>query len=680
MDQKKITVGFFLPLLFLLLSANHAFAAGNMATTPVWVVPYNYLAVQFNPETRCMTDTGGNDLNATVYKYPESALDTGATVAAVVTKPAGDKNVVAFTNKGDGNYTTTYTFDENGTYKIAIGASHAGYADSNIESYVYVGDFNLLISFLNNNQNIYEQSTSSIRNIVTNQDGNYFTGINGSTTIYYPNSSNWLSGQTMTESGSWEYYYNFTTPSTLGTYSATSTFTCGTNTDSNNMGRFTAITACGNGTCNTWENCSTCNADCGNCPGGPGGGTGGGGPGGGTAAPEEPSIIGYSFGEAPRVAASTRINVEVFNPLEKRSFLVSVKIFQVGETGYSEEQYVLDVGANETRKMALEKEYLPRIAGTHTIEILLFSYDRKTLYDEVVETFDIGGKVKYDVIVQCLDDLVKKGGNASAKITVLNLGDYYEDVGLTWGVEGPDGRTIGTSSLVMALYTNDSKELVRSIKIPMESKRGYYQFKAEVDYKGQKTEAMCSFLVEEDRGYYEKTLEKKEERLRKLVEEVQGKKEEGYSVSHIEEMIRGARIAASNIRAKIEREEFGGLDKEMGELDATIDEIEDAKNRLEAVVSFAPPFGLPEFLTVAALILLIAVASILYQFKNLDGLLGLEEPKKKKRKRGERKKEKTRREKKWKPIEKLLGLQKQQAGKPKKGRAKKRRGKKAGRR
>jgi len=598
-----------------------------------------------------MAGPGNSDLNATVYKYPESALDTGATVAAVVTKPGGDINVVAFTNNGDGNYAFTYTFDANGAYKFAVGASHSGYDDSNMESYVYVGDFNLLISFLNNNQSVYEQSTGSIRNIVTNQDGNYFTGISGSATIYYPNSSTWLGGQAMSESGGGEYYYNFTAPSTLGTYSATATFTCGANTDSNSMGGFTVATACGNGTCDTWENCGTCSADCGSCPGGgPGGGGGGGG---GGAALEQPSIVGYSFAEAPRVAASTKINIEIFNPLEKRGFLVSVKIFQTGETGYDEEQYVLDVGTNEKRKLAFEKEYLPRVAGTQTIEIMLFSYDRKTLYDELVETFDIGGKVKYDVIVQCLGDMVKKGGNASAKITVLNLGDYYEDVGLTWSVEGPDGRAIGTSSLAMALYTNESKELIRSVKIPRESERGYYQFKAEVDYNGQKTGARCSFLVEEDKEYYEKTLKKNEERLQKLAEEVQGKKEEGYNVLRIEEMIREARIAASIIGGKIERGEFDDLDRDLGELNATIDEIEDAKNSLGAPPSPAFPFSLLDMLVLLALILLIMLALVFYRSERLtEKLLGLAD-----REEGRKAPKEEKRTGAWKRLEKMLGLQ-----------------------
>ncbi len=212
-----------------------------------------------------MTATGNNALTVTVWKYPESTLDTGATVSATVTKPDESTEGINFASQGDGNYTYTYTFDANGTWKFDVTATHSGYTEGTTESYVYVGDFNLLISFVNNGQDVYDRHTGSVRNLVTNEDGNYFTGITGNTTIYYPNSTAWVSSQSMTESGSGEYYYNFTAPTTLGDYTATSSFTCGANTDSNSQGRFTVVTSCGNGTCDSWESCSTCPSDCGSC-------------------------------------------------------------------------------------------------------------------------------------------------------------------------------------------------------------------------------------------------------------------------------------------------------------------------------------------------------------------------------------------------------------------------------
>ena len=42
----------------------------------------------------------------------------------------------------------------------------------------------------------------------------------------------------MTEAGSGEYYYNFTVPSNAGTYTVTSTFSCGLNSDFNSTGSF----------------------------------------------------------------------------------------------------------------------------------------------------------------------------------------------------------------------------------------------------------------------------------------------------------------------------------------------------------------------------------------------------------------------------------------------------------
>jgi len=239
-----------------------------------------------------MQATGDNNITITVSKQPDNLIDENATVAAVVTKPDNSTENINFTKYGTGNqalYINTYDFDANGTWKISVTATHADYTDGKVEGYVYVGDFNLLISFVNNGQNVEQGAIGSVRNLVTNEDGNVFIGINGTVSINYPSNSVWTSNEAVTESGNGEYYYNFTAPITLGEYTATSNYTCGANTDSNNQGRFSVTSSCGSGTCDGWENCSTCPSDCGVCEGeaepgvGPSVGPGGGG---------EPSIIG----------------------------------------------------------------------------------------------------------------------------------------------------------------------------------------------------------------------------------------------------------------------------------------------------------------------------------------------------------------------------------------------------
>jgi hypothetical protein len=640
-------------------------------TTYSWIAEQAYLTAQFTPATRCMSATGNNTLTVTVYKYPDNALDTGAIVSATVTKPDNTTANINFANQGDGNYTNTYDFDANGTWKFSVTATHAEYTDGAVESYVYVGDFNLLVSFVNNNQNVYDRYTGSVRNLVTNIDGNYFTGIDGNVTIYYPSSSAWVSNAAMTESsdGNGEYYYNFTAPTTLGTYSATSTFACGSNSDSNSAGRFTVVASCGNGTCNSWEDCSSCSADCGTCPTTPttlpGGGGGGGG--GGVAPPETPpsgpKILSWQFDETPKMGGQSSIIIKISNPAKGRNFLLSTEISQVKEIGYSETQQVLGVRANETRSIILEEKYAPKIAGTQTIEIKLLSDDRHTVYDELVDTFDIAGMVRYDVSIECLDEVARIGSKANASITLLNLGDYYKDVELRWWIEDSNGKQIGLASLPIALYANESRSIVRSVNIPVGSKKGQYSFKAVVDYKGQKTEAFCNFITEESVEYYRKIIEAKEGQLDELNDLIQSKKEQGYDVAEIEKKISEARIIISLGKTKIGSGDLSELDNIVAKLDVAIEEITRAKKDLETEVYLA----LPQVLIALALILLIIVALILYLLKGLaDELLGLKEQKKEEDK-----------EKEWKQLDALLGLQEHKKEKINKGKTKQKKSGKA---
>ena len=578
-----------------------------------------------------MVETGNNLLTVTVYKFPENALDDSALVAAIVTKPDSSTDSIIFSSQGNGEYQNNYNFDANGAYKFNVSASHDGYTDGNVESYVYVGDVNLFISFLNNNQSTAQGHTSSIINKVENQDGNAFTGIDGNITISYPDSIIWINNEAMAEDSGGEYYYNFIAQTTLGEYGVTSTFNCGNSTDSNSQGRFTVTTSCGNGTCDAWESCSSCLADCGSCPtedGGPSGSQGGGGGGPGPQLePKEPEIIRWWFDTAPEVAVPSLLRVEIANHHEERDFLLVVKISQAQVVGYEETQVIENVKANEVKTIVMDKEYISGIAGTQVIEIQLLSKDDETEFDAVIETFDIPGIVRYDVIVDCLDRLAKVGGTAKASITALNLGDFYKDVQLSWWVESSAGALLEESSVAIALYSNESKQFEKSVEIPFITEPGMYWFIAEVDYKGEKTQSSCSFMVEEDKEYYKKIFDIREEALEQLAEEITQKQEDGFPIFDAEDKIRRGRYLISLGRIKHEGSDFDGLDSIVAELDVIIKELEDIKKK-----------GKPSYLTILlgsnlllillGLILLIIVVVLFYRLrKSWDKILGLEEPK-----------------------------------------------------
>ncbi|VVB98894.1 Uncharacterised protein [uncultured archaeon] len=189
--------------------------------------------------SRCMASTGSQNLVVKVLTFPSGRPDIDSVVTATVNEADGDTNSISFLSLGDGNYTTPYTFDSNGTYKFMVNVQDANIsASQDLNEYIYVNDFSMQISFVNNNASYSKGDTVSLRNLVLNSDGNAFNDLNASTSIYYPDSSTLYSNQQMRGLGNGEYIYSFIAPSTAGTYSATSAFSCNATSDSNGLGRF----------------------------------------------------------------------------------------------------------------------------------------------------------------------------------------------------------------------------------------------------------------------------------------------------------------------------------------------------------------------------------------------------------------------------------------------------------
>src|SRR3989344_1071374 len=230
-----------------------AAGANGQNTTTTWVVAdINYLSLSPNA-IGCLNFIGSKDINVTVSLMPFNSLDDDAAVSAIITKPNNSTQDVNFSSLGSGAYGYNYNFDSNGTYKIDFSANDFGSnAVGSASLFAYVGNFDLNISFLNNSSSYTAGATGTVRNYVTNIEGNAMTGLAGSSIIYYPNSSVFASASMTAGSTDGEYYYNFTAPSTNGNYTATSSFTCGTNTDSNSAGRFT-VSGAGEGTTSTGE-------------------------------------------------------------------------------------------------------------------------------------------------------------------------------------------------------------------------------------------------------------------------------------------------------------------------------------------------------------------------------------------------------------------------------------------
>lgn len=421
--------------------------------------------------TRCMSDNNSQDLNVTVYTSPTIGVSTGATVTGTMYKPLGGIDSLTFVSQGDGNYLKNYSFDQDGTYKLVILATQIDYQQGDLNEYIYVADFDFNISFTSNNFSINQGETGTIRNYVKNSDSNAVTGLTGSIDIAYPNSTLFVNDGTISETGNGNYYYNFTAPSTAGNYGVTSSFTCGSNTDSNNQGGFTV------------------NAS--------GGGGSGGGAGGDTRRDFYVTVKDWNFPDGIEIGKSANLQLELLNEGKMGAYvLVKVSISQLGEQEYYTTELTPYITPGKTALFNLDKQVNLETTGSHTLNIQIFKADGTEELSKYVESFDVGGELVYDLAVTCLDTHVLPGKEVSARINIINLGDYFQDIQLTWWVESPIGEKIGQGALPLALYTNEARNLIRGVFIPDDAQKGGYSFKARLIRGELVLNGQCSFQVE----------------------------------------------------------------------------------------------------------------------------------------------------------------------------------------
>ena len=551
--------------------------AETLTSQITWITPQTTSIATAITATRCMNYPGNNNITVTVIDYPQNTYDTNATVTATLYKPNGDVNSsIPFTNNADGNYTKTINFDTNGTYTLAIHAvndtNNNITADTN--TYIYVGTFDISISFLNNNTTHTAGEAGSIRNMVKNTDGNAFTGLTGTTTIYYPNATVFAQDATMTGLGTGEYYYNFIIPNTTGTYSATSTFTCGLSTDSNNAGRFTVT-----------------GTEIPPVTPGSGGVTGGGGGGGGNIAGyTDLAIIEIAFDKNLAVGQDATLNVTVYNGRATQAdFIVSATITQGASVKFFSTETVNDLKSMTARRIVFNEKWLPDIGGTHTVEIKILSVDKKTTFDTKIKTFDVPGELRYDVVASCLNDVLKPGQNINANVMLLNLGNYYQDISLDAWVEGPDGKIIKKETSVIAVYTGESRNIPKSFFIPEGSPYGIYTFVAQIDYRGTKQVSKCGFSVKKDIEYYTDVLNSAESNLNYLAALLEDKRKSGIDVSGIEKELLEIRKNVLDAREKLAVKDLIGMDNAISEIESEIASAEEHLNAVQPGIFMSLP-------------------------------------------------------------------------------------------
>ena len=581
------------------------FAAETFAvqaqTTTNWVVPQvDSLRMNFTVVNRCMANPGSQNVYLTVFDVPGNTLNSNSTVTATVFEPDGDQNSISFSSQGDGNYLKAYTFDVNGTYKFAVHSvdnSNASIGDLN--SFVYVGNFDMNISFVNNGQSHDQGATGTIRNKVLNTDGNLFVGLTGTTTIYYPDSSTFVNSGSMTEITYGEYSYNFTVPSTAGNYTATSSFTCGSNTDSNTAGRFTVNAASTGGTT-------------GGTSGGTSGGSTGGSGGGGGDPNFKAGLRGLEI-EPLELGAENFITIIATNGASKETqFIVQLQIARGSKVDFYTEKPIPYLGPGKSMRITFEEAWLPQYAGSYIFTLTLVSADKSTKFAVTSKKIDLVGEFRYDLEAICNQTVAAGGIPFYFNILASNMGDYYEDVDLSWWIEDEAGKTFGFSSEPVAIVTSTTLTKNISVLIPENTKPGKYRAKTRLVINDVEKNGACEFTVRSPPVYYDEVLNQLEEQAKRVFENLNEKTSQGHITDYLLDKTRRMIDKINELRQKSANAEYAQLNTEIVDVIQQVNEITELEAGLTGEASLEI-LGLEKVIAVATVVSIIIL--LIYTFK-----------------------------------------------------------------
>lgn len=603
--MKKIKI--FVIFLFFLIASINIFAAQNNSGIS-WNTSTDSSLTLTLSTTICPASTGVQTLTVRVYGFPSASLITNADVNARIQLPDTTTTDINFTNNGNGTYSYDFNFTQTGTNKIDINASAPTFSRIGRTYYVYVQNFSINSIFLNNNTILSSGATGTIRNSVTNSDGNAFVDINGLTTIYYPSGSTFAGNGAMTDLGTGEYIYAFTVPSTSGTYTVASTFSCGSKSDSNSAGRFSVPSSGGTGGTGS--------------TGGIGGETGGGGvSGGGSGRQISGKILSIDLDEL-KIGVPSKIRARVLNSSnEKTSFYVEMKINQGTLNEFETVELVSQIPKNEEKELEFISQFTPTIAGSHVVTARLLSINKQKEYDKLAKVFDIVGEIRFDVATTCLTQHVLPGTQVDASIFLKNLGNYYEDSVLEWWVENSNGKIIGKSEYPLALYTNEEKTLAKSVALPSQLELGNYLFKAQLKFREEKKIGSCSFVVEREPEYYGRIAEDLQNKTKELSESLNVYKSQGFDTGKLENKLAEINSLVEEIKLLLSENNFSLASEKIEKLKLLLEELDKAENSTGVQAAF-PQIPIEWIEAIAAITLIIATGAILWGKSDKESLLG----------------------------------------------------------
>ncbi|MEM4710123.1 MAG: hypothetical protein QXT97_03995 [Candidatus Diapherotrites archaeon] len=629
----------FLFLLIIVISIFYFSLTFARSTTKTWFVEETQtIFAKFSGE-QCIDSFETKQLKVNVYYSNNNQPNADSNVIATIISPNNDANIVQFTNQNDGNYILNYYFDKVGTYTLLIQATDLNTnQSSNIKHYIFVKNYSIHISFVNDNAEYSPGETIVIRNYVTNHDGNFFEKINGIINIYYPNNSALYTNQILNYIGNGEYSFSFIAPNQSGEYQIVSFFTCGSKFNSSN-GKIQIKNQQNNAQPNNPEQMPTT------------------------------TTFGPTIEKAELKKVALRdVNIQPFeiglentislvisngNPLNQK-FLIRTIISIGNKVDYYNEEITNIINAGKTQKIELSKKWIPQYAGGYVISIEILSEDKKTTYEKIVLKKNIEGIFRYDVITDCSNKLAYAGKNYEVKVKYLNLGDYFEDTIISTWIEDEKNQKYAVQEYPIAIYPNQEIEKKFNIIVPEYLKSGKYTLKAKVGFNEKEEKiSSCEITIKSNYEYYIDTLKKFEEEKEELKVKISELKNNELKLI-LEKKIENLNTKITALKEKIERNDFFGIEEKFLEIKSEIDEIEhfiqtiskQDKWNFEELLQKINLLDLIIFALLSILIILIIIASekrILRHLKNVYELVIL--------------KKSNIKEKINKIIDKLLGLE-----------------------
>ena len=199
------------------------------------------------------------------------------------------------------------------------------------------------------------------------------------------------------------------------------------------------------------------------------------------------------------------------------------------------------------------------------------------------------------------------------KIFAKNMGDYYEDVDLTWWVEDSIGQKYGVSSSPVAIRPENDFEKPASVFIPLDVAKGQYNAKARLRLKTLEANASCAFVLSTPEEYFSTTLADISSRLDALEKRIDEKTSSGYRTDMLLQKLERARAKLAILQGSAANNNFTNLNVGVTDVLGDISDLSYDIDALEKTANIDSTVLVTILGTAAAIVFIMVISYSLHQ-------------------------------------------------------------------